>query len=112
MPGRNGAPLASPGPRTGAHPPAFRWLAYRVADAPLPPAWRQWARDDITGRWYPARRALAWSLVLAVLALVFPVPGKAWFWPSLMAAEFASEAVWARWTRRRMLRKHQARTGS
>src|SRR4051812_45620380 len=44
--------------RLRTHPPLWRWLAYRLYDKRLPEAYREFARDDITGRFYAARRLL------------------------------------------------------
>lgn len=39
-------------------PPLRTRLAYRWLDTPIPPRYREWARDDIDGRWFHTRRLL------------------------------------------------------
>lgn len=59
--------------RLRTHPPLLRWLAYRLYDKPLPRAHREFARDDIMGRFYPWRRLLGYQLQLYGFLAVFSV---------------------------------------
>jgi hypothetical protein len=36
-------------------PPFWRWAGYRFLDVRLPKPWREWARADIDGAWWPVR---------------------------------------------------------
>lgn len=53
-------------------PPLGTRLAYRWLDVPIPPRYREWARDDIDGRWFDTRRILR-SLV-PILVAIWGVP--------------------------------------
>jgi hypothetical protein len=58
-----GAGLAT---RWREHPPPRAYLAYRLAGRHPGPPWDGWLRDDVDGRLYPARLALAEGLVAAL----------------------------------------------
>ncbi|MCG2803084.1 MAG: hypothetical protein L6311_13440 [Cellulomonas sp.] len=53
-------------------PPLRTRLAYRWLDRPIPPRYREWARDDIDGRWYDTRRMLL--APIAVYGIFWLVP--------------------------------------
>jgi hypothetical protein len=48
------------------HPPALRWLGYRFLELRLPPRWQAWVRDDVLGRTYFLRVALAAVMIYAL----------------------------------------------
>lgn len=53
-------------------PPLRTRLAYRWLDTPIPPRYREWARDDIDGRWFDTRRFLRSQF--PVLVAIWGVP--------------------------------------
>ncbi|MCG2798108.1 MAG: hypothetical protein L6367_06150, partial [Cellulomonas sp.] len=54
-------------------PPLRTRLAYRWLERPIPPRYREWARDDIDGRWYDTRRMLLAPLGIFVIFWLVPV---------------------------------------
>jgi hypothetical protein len=48
------------------HPPLGVYLGFRLNNRPIPEDFREWARDDIEGPWFPARRGIwaSWLIVL------------------------------------------------
>ncbi len=48
--------------RLRTRPPVRTFLAYRLADRPLPAAYHRWMFDDVSSRWYLCRR-LAWGML-------------------------------------------------
>jgi hypothetical protein len=58
--------------RSRAHPPAWRWLLYRVFYVRLPYTYRWRARDDILGRWFyvrndPGHLLFYWPISIGLL---------------------------------------------
>ena len=67
-------------------PPVRTRLAYRYLDRRIPAAHREWARDDIAGRWYSLRKVL-WTF--GVIAPLMWVPRLVLHgWPDLPAVVF------------------------
>ncbi|MCG2798183.1 MAG: hypothetical protein L6367_06550 [Cellulomonas sp.] len=56
-------------------PPLRTRLTYRLLEIRIPPRYREWARDDIDGRWYDTRRGLL-PAVLFVTILGLGSAGK------------------------------------
>ncbi|MFF5213633.1 hypothetical protein [Streptosporangium sp. NPDC000396] len=111
--------------RLRTRPPLLRWLAYRLYDKRLPEAHREFARDDIMGRFYLCRRLLGFPLQLlafqAVYAVVshyegdtsissaFPPPYLLLWMGSILAAGLALTVLFpsiSHRPRRMMLAKH------
>lgn len=58
-------------------PPIGTRLAYRWLERPIPPRYREWARDDIDGRWFDTRQtAVAPLAALAAFWLVNDLRGR------------------------------------
>lgn len=58
-------------------PPLRTRLAYRWLDTPIPPRYREWARDDIDGRWFDTRQmAMAPLAALATFWLATALRGR------------------------------------
>jgi heme exporter protein D len=60
-------------------PPLRRWVGYRFFDVRLPQPWREWARADIDGAWWPVRSvgvgvAISTAVWLVLFALRLPTP--------------------------------------
>lgn len=99
--------------RLRMRPPLGHWLAYRFVGARIRPAYRAWARDDIEGRLFPARRALvsyAFVLVMAGVDLLSPGPGiwgPGWWW-LIVAIAVVGTVVSAGPERARAVERHLA----
>jgi hypothetical protein len=112
--------------RLRTRPPLLRWLAYRLYDTRLPEAYREFARDDIMGRFYLCRRFLGFPLQLfafqaiyvvashyngsnASIGSAFPPPYLLLWMGSILAAGLALTVLFpsiSRRPRRMMLYKH------
>ncbi|MGV8978982.1 MAG: hypothetical protein ACOH17_13160 [Cellulomonas sp.] len=58
------------------HPPLVVYVRYRLLDRRIPEQHREWARDDIDGRWYPVRRVVGalWFFWVYVLLGTVSLP--------------------------------------
>jgi hypothetical protein len=91
------------------HPPLRAWLGYRLFDRRLPPAWHEWARDDINGWWWRLRNNALLSLVLLLVwgeSVLVPGGFMGVEAPLLLVAQVPLSLVFYRRRRRLALRKH------
>jgi hypothetical protein len=63
------------------HPPLGVYLSYRLRERPIQASYREWARDDIEGSWFPVRRGIGVSWFFWVFGVIHLLAGSpSWFW--------------------------------
>ena len=76
------------------HPPLHTYLGYRFFELPIPARYRDWARDDIEGSWFPVRRGIGSSWLFWVFGTVNAVLGSpSWYWYTLLLSVVASACI-------------------
>lgn len=91
------------------HPPLGVYLGYRLNNRPIPEDFREWARDDIEGPWFPARRGIwaSWSFVVSgTLFAVLLSPS--WLWFTLLLGVVAGACMLPDRMRSAAVRRHLA----
>ncbi|HEX7806007.1 MAG TPA: hypothetical protein VF413_07585 [Cellulomonas sp.] len=91
------------------HPPLGVYLGYRLYDRPIREDFREWARDDIEGPWFPARYAVGVSWTLVFLGALKAMTGsQSWVWFTLLLGVVAGVCVLPDRRRSRAARRHLA----
>ena len=97
-------------------PPLLTRLTYHLFERRIPAAYRQWARDDIDGRWYSMRAGL-WSSALPVpivtmlATLILGQGALPWIWSvAFVIVSCATDMIprTARHRREQAVRRHLA----